>query len=819
MLIQTEKKIKGIITGFSNFSNEELKLKSDELGLHMPLNLLEQLAICMRNNNKKNVSHDELYFLDSIYTSKIDHPENKIIENFSTDAKYISDTHIDIINKRNELGKDKNSPVTLMSYLSAAGEYLYKSQKKYPLPPNEGISVETNPLIRACSGLTSKTKNSSNSINSFGFSHFGTYLKEKTHIKKPETGDTIALIIPHDGETFSDFQSRCIKFIGNNNLRRMLYNLSVVPENGLTEILIKYPMGIDINVAKYPAGVSEMCYADYAALCSGAVSCLINRSDIQVISAAAKKENIRIFALGSVSSSGIIKISDKDEIIAKIDQGMIRLVTTYLQNRHIIIENDNPNAVVSSLLPQITSLGESRTLLIEDNSDTYYSKGGVITSVSGCSLIENPFSSSMYTVLCSVEKLVCSGVSRNDIVISCDIVFDKCSDPFALNRNSASALGIYRAQTELSLLSSGSKVRFENTESPSLAVYASAKESKKLIPAKFSSSDSNIYLLSPQIKDDGILDFPNYRDMLDYINKLCNDGSILCAHAICENNLQNTINSMCSDHISFNIGENIEIDNLPYLYSIIVETKEKINGIYIGKTCENLADTDFTNSNLLNTYKTNELTEKLISNIYYPIPSVIIAKFGTELSDADIISDMFKDAGASTKIINTSLCRHDFDILSFELRNACICVFIGDKDMISSALKDIRVGYAVNEFQAHDKLIISYGRSASEAVFEHFNQQLPIGEDTKTVLTSSKPICISSTCVTSPFSQIKYLYSCKSYSGKSELICGKSHKSILQASYENNTYFDGFISEDGHCAAFISLLPAENIKSAVEYFK
>lgn len=820
MLIQTEKRAKGIITGFSALSYNDLTLKSAEMGLHMPAYLLQQIADYAKSHNKQNMSYDELYFLDTLYTSKANYPENKIIESFSTNTKYISDTHTDVINKRSELGKDKSSPVTLISYLSLAGEYLYKCKKRSPLSSDEGISVETDPLIRSCHGLSVKTNTSASSLNSFGFSHFGTYAKTKVCMKKPECGDIIALIIPHDGETIEEFQSNCIKFIGNSSAKNMLYNLSVVPEDGLTEIILKYPMGVDINVAKYPLGVSDMCYADYAVSCGGALCCLIKSSDIKVISSIAKKSNVRIFALGSVASSGNVTISDKNELITQIDKNEIELVISYLQNSTVIIEDDNPSAAVSSLLPPITSMGESKSLLIEDSSDAYYSCGDIITSVCGCSLLENQFSASMQTVLCSVEKLVCAGISRNDIIISCDILFDKHSDTASISRNCSTALGIYRAQTELSLLSSGSKIRFENNDCSKLAVYASAKAVNAPTPAVFTSTESNVYLLTPQIKEDGLPDFVNYRDMLDYINKLYKDGSILCAGAVCNGNINDTLNSMCSRNISFNPDENIDVGKLPYLYSVIIETKEKINGIYIGKTCEGLFDTKSDKPSATNQNETCKKEQKCISKIYYPAPSVIIASFDGEASKVDIISEMFKNAGASAKIINTSLCRHDLDMLSLAIRSSCICVFIGDKNMIFSALADVRVGYAVNENSADDKLIISYGRSASETVSEYMNLKLPIG-NYETETTSTNPILVSSADIDSPFSQIKYSYTCKSFIGGLDMIRTNLQptNAIVKALYDNNTYYDGFVSEDGHYAAFISLLTSENVKSAVEYFK
>ena len=818
MFVKTKERKKGIVRDFPDLSDESLGLMAEDLGLYMSVSELKYCASQMKADKVKDITLDELYILDSLCSSANFYPEKIEIDSFSTNSPYIAETYTDFIKRRQELDGGQSRPVNLVSFLATASEYLYRNRKRLPFSANFAPSVENSDLVRLCGGLSAD--NDSFKITSYGgdgmVSYFGIYKKAIPFKRIKETdGNLLAIVIPHDGESMEEYEKNCIAFLNDTLIRNTVCNPEVTSKTGIIERISRYTSGFDVNIKKYPAAASRMCYADYAASLKGMLNFIISPSDISNVSQAAKRMKIRVFSVGEITSTGCFRIIDKDLVTATIKTRLLssvalRSVNAVTVNRDI---TDDPNR--SCIVSSNVSPDKHASLLVREYTNDSFESSDILTSVSVGRLDQNPFMSAMYASLSSVTKLVCAGADWRNTSVSCDIQSDGKKDVGALSRNLAAFLGLYRVQTELSVISAGSKADFgtESGNGGNIAVYASAQLPSKKISDTFVSPGHEIYLLTFPINDNGMPDFDGLRKFYDKYSGLVNEGKIISARTVAGKNVKETLSQMCSGNLTVEFDGVFSNAGLGPRLAVIAESKEPVDGIKIGTTALNASEVSDKNS--VPEKKTGNSTG-IMSKIYYPNVRVALVCFNGNTREQKILSDMFGYSGAAVNIVSGSRDRNSYDLISLEMRRSCITVFCGDMDSVSGALDNLRIRYASDEYISQGKLLISYGCGASEAFANAFGINIPDGDYRK--ISTSDNLRVYSSDLSSPFSGIDYSYNC-SVGSDNYFVKPGNYDSLIKVQNNGIIYSDGFLSEDGYKAAFFSILTDEAVRSAVQYFQ
>ena len=140
-------------------------------------------------------------------------------------------------------------------------------------------------------------------------------------------------------------------------------------------------------------------------------------------------------------------------------------------------------------------------------------------------------------------------------------------------------LGLYRAQTELSVRSVGSVCRVSYT--PSLSATVVAPQPDNTIPNTFSSKGSRVYLLTPRNDKNGITEFRDLKLLFDYIEDLKKFGLILSARAVNGQDVSGTVKAMETEELKLSS----ELKTLNSAYgAFIIESKNELQGTFLGFT-------------------------------------------------------------------------------------------------------------------------------------------------------------------------------------------------------------------------------------------
>lgn len=802
----------GTIKNFEMLPPSSLTTMKEDLGLYMTEQELASLQKSFSSHGCTSLSLDGLYLLDSLSAQANIYPERTIIGELRTNDRATMETYSDLVTKRKEISGGKDEPITLLHALSTSGEYLRLCGKKLPLSATLAASVEGDAAQRACSGLTDDGDGFHALAN--GEYSFGVYKKAPSVKPTCESGDIIAIMLPHDGESKDDFTRKAIEFFSDAQISANICNAAKVEECGLLPSLLHYRSGIDVNLRKYPMGTRELCYADYAASLSGCYTFVIRAQNIQAVAAAAKRMSARVFCAATFTSAGLFRIIDGNEVLLSLPISFLldacfRSVRALTPNEEAAVFFPCPTTLECRNSPAILSKADCRNALTH---------GSFISSATAASFEKSFFRSAVYTVLGSVTKLVAAGCDRRQAMISCDVSVAESLESEVLSDTLSLFLGIYRAQTELSLPSSGSKLSFTPSLSGArLAVFATANSPKVQINDTLQDADSNIYLLSARINEDGVPDFDDVRRMYDLVHRLCENGNILSARALTGDLITATLDEMTSDKVSYALLDGADTRLSPV--SVIVESKESVDGGVLIASCASAKASDVADAS---DEDASDTYSRVCSSIYRETPSVLLLSFekdGKLTREASIITEMFNACGAVASALDAGCDNEGLGRISARIREADVTVFIGDCDAICSALASKRISFALNEYKNDGRLVISYGEGAASAFAAAGIVDLP-GEPT----VCGSNISVRSLNTSSAFLSSRFSYKCK-YLSDIGAVCRKPPRkqlpkqALIAIDANGISACDGFLSKDKLAASFVSILPEEIVESVVNYFR
>ena len=202
----------------------------------------------------------------------------------------------------------------------------------------------------------------------------------------------------------------------------------------------------------------------------------------------------------------------------------------------------------------------------------------------------SPFHGAIYAVVESVAKIVATGGEAKDAYLTFQEYFERLRNvPSRWGKPVAALLGGYLAQTKLGIAAIGGKDSmsgsFENIDvPPTLVSFAINKlDVTKAVSTDIKEVGSKLYLIKLNADQNMIPDFEDLKSKYAYVNKLIKEGKIKSSFAVTGGGICEAVSKMSFGN---GIGAEITYDDLfaPLYGSIIVETNEDIDGIFLGTT-------------------------------------------------------------------------------------------------------------------------------------------------------------------------------------------------------------------------------------------
>lgn len=225
----------------------------------------------------------------------------------------------------------------------------------------------------------------------------------------------------------------------------------------------------------------------------------------------------------------------------------------------------------------------------------------------------SPFHGAAYAVVESVEKIVAAGADASDAYLTFQEYFERLRDvPSRWGKPAAALLGAYQAQLSLGIAAIGGKDSmsgsFEDIDvPPTLVSFAINKaDVTKTVSTDMKKAGSKLYLIKSEPDKNMLPDYEDLKKKFAYVTRLIHDGKILSSFAVTGGGICEALSKMAFGN---GIGAEISTDEdlfAPMYGSIILETDEEIDGIYLGTAIENkfiVNGTEIEISDVLNAWK------------------------------------------------------------------------------------------------------------------------------------------------------------------------------------------------------------------------
>ena len=274
----------------------------------------------------------------------------------------------------------------------------------------------------------------------------------------------------------------------------------------------------------------------------------------------------------------------------------------------------------------------------------------------------SPYHMAYYSVVESVTKLACMGGNFRTSHLTFQEYFERLGkDSARWGKPFAALLGAYEAQMELEIAAIGGKDSMSGSFGdldvpPTLVSFAvGVEKADKIISPEFKKADSKLVLLFAEKLEDGTINMDKFKNNLDVLYKLIQEGKVISASSIKFGGVSEVITKMAlgnrigveienltkEDLFAFNYGSsvlevrkdvNIEEEFKDCLYKVIGKTIEKSSIISkeydLNLDVEYLEETYEKKLSKVFGIKTEDVEEKIDTQLYEVKSYVFLIKGG-----------------------------------------------------------------------------------------------------------------------------------------------------------------------------------------------
>lgn len=362
----------------------------------------------------------------------------------------------------------------------------------------------------------------------------------------------------------------------------------------------------------------------------------------------------------------------------------------------------------------------------------------------------SPYHGGYFAIVESLAKAIALGAKKDEIRLSLQEYFPSLGeDPEKWGLPTGVLLGAFQAMTDFEVPAIGGKDSmsgsFEELEVPPTLISFAVSTGKvdRLVSRSFKEAGSNIYLLKTDLTEDDLLEKEEVKNLFNTVQKLLEEGKVLSISTTERKTVeQNLVEMALGNLIGFEITEK-EYLGKKIPAGFIIETKEELDGILLGKTLEEkVAKLDDEHSlerlqeffeeplrevyNQIDLEKTEELTLEEKKSDYSSSAKVLIPV----ITGVNREYDLEKAFRKYTENVEVFVLREDLDYdesvdeLVEKLKDTDILAFpggaiSGNEPVVGKSfkllLKDERVQEEVNRL-AKEKGILAIGNAAAAII-------------------------------------------------------------------------------------------------------
>lgn len=567
----------GAVGNFVTLDDKQLGELRESCRLSMPQGVLRKLWRHYLVSEKRNITYDELFFLDALYR------RGEIllagISELRTPDSFVAASYADLIAKLRLIAPAEAVP-SPADAASVARRYLEYAGKRSPLERSGRVFAGGDAPLRLAAALCLP-----NLITPSGGA--GLFSSPPT-ARGARPGDLLILMTPGEGKSLPSLSAALTPGGGDSEYAPVTlppgsdHTLVYIDDSGLLGALMGFE-GVYINLEALP-GVAEPISPEL--IFTAGAGCLLASVGISDATDFIRSFNARgvlCHVVGGVASDRKITIKYGSNPPAAFDASLLRGLFEPAARR-LDIARQSRGKPAGEAGPDASHAESGETLRRAHDPES----GLLLAEVR----IEGAGEASLYftaldALLSAAAECVAGGAEFSEITLSLDAALPGGSDASELL---ALILGAYRAQIEFCLPDMGSRFSFNSTKT-SFTVAAAAKQAGRPIPSRFSRAGGNVYLLAPRLRPDGLPDFEDLRRLWKYVAALCREGLALSALATGSGGAAGALRRGRGGtvlELAEGVGDGLLRSPAPG--GFIIQTGARIRGVLLGRTREKNQD-------------------------------------------------------------------------------------------------------------------------------------------------------------------------------------------------------------------------------------
>lgn len=523
------------LPGFCSATPQQLESMHTELGLKMPLSMLQRCQVYYRTREKKrDPMLSELHLLDTL-ASLPTHSTSIALTELYTNDSFVAVTYADMMNKRREMHPEATSPITLGEAFGMASAYLARSGKKNCLPGSA-------PCLVSGEGAFSG--------QAVGIQGSDIALQFNAAADSPAIAQGDLLLLIHRGNTpMWKYRNGIGALLRLPEISGTARQTLTVPQQGLLPMLLPLRQGICFDMRRLsadgsaaPLTVLADSFAEYRVL-------VLPRDRAEAVSEAVRSVGFRPMIFATVTGGERMQFIDSAHHRCSLEAAFLQSML--------------PQATATAKLPteQQIPAGAIKHGLVTAASCPYLSRRGSVLpertvsenhAVTGAVCPNgSSFNSAVEAVMTALLSLGVSGEHYTETRLAVGLSLpEKLHDPERAGEAMATILGLYRAQAELGVPASALFwEELADRKHPALTVYALASASAAL-PSQFTAAGSRVYCVSPARTADGLPDFEALRRLLTELSELSRRGALRSARVLSHEALTDVLSAMSGNGLS-----------------------------------------------------------------------------------------------------------------------------------------------------------------------------------------------------------------------------------------------------------------------------
>ena len=529
----------GMVRRFCSYNTAQMAQLKADLGLEMPLSLLNFCAVYLRNSKKaRDPSIAELRFWDQLASLPPQEKSITVSELYTNDS-FVAVTYADMMNKRRELRPDAKEPISLGEALAMSSAYLERAGKPCRLNGFTPAFGETGELWE----------------NSIGIDGASVFLAPKGRRHKPEfaEGDVFLLIQRGREMPLWQYGDAIDGFLNHAAIGRLAKEIFTVPKEGLLHLLLPICDGICYDLRR----ISPEGYTPQPQLLirhfGGDRLIATDKKAAEELAPVAKAVGLSVTAIAAVINDPMTRIllEQRDGLIYE---------TSFL--RHLVMKKTAVAKLPSErvdVTPDISHRPSTSGVSPYWNGEKFPERlevnGGGSASAACGRLTQAPFKSAIQTALTALLSTAAAGgnyeESRLGVALACPEIGN---DPARMGSVMAAILGLYRLQCELSLPAAITSI-ISNDALEHLELNVFSISPADPLPSALTEVGNRVYLVSPRLGDDGLPDFEALRALLRELRDHHSKGLIRSARVLCNETLSEALALMEAPRLECKISK------------------------------------------------------------------------------------------------------------------------------------------------------------------------------------------------------------------------------------------------------------------------